>query len=126
MLPLFKVFCGGKWGDGKQWFSWIHENDLQKIFFFLFDNEEVRGAVNFTSPHPVQNKELVVTMRNEVRRKTIINSIPSFLIELLLGEFSEVFLKGQKVVPQKLLQNGYIFKFPEIKECIKDNLKDSF
>jgi uncharacterized protein (TIGR01777 family) len=126
MLPLFKMFCGGKWGDGKQWFSWIHEYDLQKIFFFLFDHENINGPVNFVSPHPVQNKELVVAMRAEVRRKTIVDSIPRFLIELLLGEFSEVFLKGQKVVPQKLLQNGYIFKFPEIKDCIKDNLKESF
>jgi uncharacterized protein (TIGR01777 family) len=125
MLPLFKMFCGGKWGDGEQWFSWIHETDLKKIFFFLFENEKVNGPVNFSSPYPVQNKELVVAMRGEVRRKTIIDSIPRFLIEWLLGEFSEVFLKGQRVIPRKLIDNGYTFTFPEIKECIRDNLDNT-
>ena len=66
-----------------------------------------------------------MAMRDEVRRKTMVDSIPSFLIEWVLGEFSEVFLKGQRVIPRKLTENGYIFTFPEIKECIRDNLNNT-
>lgn len=126
MLPLFKLFCGGEWGDGKQWFSWIHEVDLQKIFFFIFDHQTINGPVNFVSPHPVTNSDLVMNIREAMHRKTMIGTIPAFLIQRLLGEFSEVFLKGQKVIPRKLLENGYLFKFPEIKECIQDNLNNNF
>ena len=126
MLPLFKLFCGGKWGDGKQWFSWLHEDDLQKIYFFLFDHENIDGPVNFVSPYPVTNSDLAMNFRNAIQRKTIIGTIPAFLIKGLLGEFSEVFLKGQQVIPQKLLENGYKFQFPKIKDCIIDNIKNSF
>jgi uncharacterized protein (TIGR01777 family) len=126
MLPLFKLFCGGKWGDGKQWFSWIHESDLQKIFFFLFDHETIDGPVNFVSPQPVKNSDLAMHFRDAVKRPTIVPRIPAFLIKSLFGEFSEVFLKGQQVMPRKLLDNGYKFQFPKIKDCIIDNINDSF
>ena len=126
MLPLFRMFLGGKWGNGKQWFSWIHEGDLKKIFFFLFDHQGISGPVNFVSPYPVKNSELVMHVRDAVHRKTLIGTIPAFLIKGLLGEFSEVFLKGQQVMPKKLLQKGYNFQFPKIKECIIDNINDSF
>ena len=124
MLPLFKMYCGGTWGTGNQWFSWIHETDLINALDFLLHNTAIEGPVNFTSPHPVQNRELAEKMREVLQRKTIIGTIPAFLIKSLLGEFSEVFLKGQKAIPRKLMDNGYTFYFADLRECLRDLIQN--
>ena len=120
MLPLFKMYCGGTWGTGNQWFSWIHETDLINAFDFLLYNTAIEGPVNFTAPNPVQNSELVEKMREVLQRKSIIGAIPGSLIKLLLGEFSEVFLKGQRAIPRKLVDSGYTFSFANLKACLID------
>jgi uncharacterized protein (TIGR01777 family) len=122
MLPLFKSYCGGTWGNGKQWFSWIHENDVINGIDFLLGHKFIEGPVNFTAPHPVQNRELVESMKEVLRRKSIIPAIPGFFIKCLLGEFSEVFLKGQRAIPAQLVENGYKFYFSDFKECLTDLL----
>ncbi len=122
MLPLFKNYCGGTWGNGNQWFSWIHETDLINGIDFLLGHKSIEGPVNFTSPHPVQNRELVESMKEVLQRKSIIPAIPGFFIKGLLGEFSEVFLKGQRAIPAKLVENGYEFFFSDLKECLTDLL----
>ena len=123
MLPLFKMFCGGTWGTGNQWFSWIHETDLINAFDFLLYNTAIEGPVNFTAPNPVQNSELVEKMKEVLQRKSIIGAIPDSLIKFLLGEFSEVFLKGQKAIPLKLIDNGYTFYYADLKACLIDLIK---
>lgn len=120
MLQLFKMFCGGTWGSGNQWFSWIHETDLINALDFLLGHKSIEGPVNFTAPNPVQNRELAEKMREVLQRKTIVGAIPGSLIKCLLGEFSEVFLKGQRAIPQKLMDNGYSFNFPDLKGCLID------
>jgi uncharacterized protein (TIGR01777 family) len=120
MLPLFKMYCGGTWGTGNQWFSWIHETDLINAFSFLLYHTAIEGPVNFTAPNPVQNSELVEKMREVLPRKSIIGAIPGSLIKCLLGEFSEVFLKGQRAIPRKLMDNGYTFSFGNLKACLID------
>ena len=122
MLPLFKSYCGGTWGNGKQWFSWIHEADVINGLDFLLGHKIIEGPVNFTAPHPVQNRELVESMKDVLQRKSIIPAIPGFFIKWLLGEFSEVFLKGQRAIPAKLVENGYKFYFSDLKECLTDLL----
>jgi len=112
-VPLFKCFLGGRWGKGNQWFSWIHERDLIDGFLFLLVHEKIQGPVNFTAPNPVRNIEMANALREAMRKRTIIPSIPDFLIR---GLFSAVFLKGQRVLPQRLLENGYAFKFPKLKD----------
>ena len=125
MLPLFKMYCGGTWGNGKQWFSWIHESDLVNALNFLIHQKLIDGPVNFTAPHPVQNRELAESMREVLQRTSIIPAIPGSLIKWLLGEFSEVFLKGQRVIPGKLVDNGYKFYFSDLKECLIDLIRRS-
>jgi uncharacterized protein (TIGR01777 family) len=122
MLPLFKSYCGGTWGNGEQWFSWIHETDVINGIDFLLGHKFIEGPVNFTAPHPVQNRELVESMKEVLQRKSIIPAIPGFLIQWLLGEFSEVFLKGQRAIPAQLVENGYKFYFSDLKECLTDLL----
>ena len=83
MLPLFKMYCGGTWGTGNQWFSWIHETDLINAFDFLLYNTAIEGPVNFTAPNPVQNSELVEKMREVLQRKSIIGANPWFTYKML-------------------------------------------
>jgi uncharacterized protein (TIGR01777 family) len=125
MLPLFKMHCGGTWGNGKQWFTWIHESDVINGLYFLLHQKCIEGPVNFTAPHPVQNRELTECMRDVLQCKSILPAIPGVLIKLLLGEFSEVFLKGQRAIPGKLVDNGYTFYFSDLRECLIDLLRQS-
>ena len=124
MLPLFKSYCGGTWGNGKQWFSWIHEADVINALDFVMHNKSIDGPVNFTALHPVQNRELADSMGEVLQRTSIISAIPGVLIKWSLGEFSEVFLKGQRVIPGKLVDNGYNFSFADLKTCLIDLLRE--
>jgi NAD dependent epimerase/dehydratase family enzyme len=119
-VPLFKLHLGGSWGRGEQWFTWIHERDVIDSFLFLLAHREIDGPVNFTAPNPVRNREMVTAFIKTLRRKSFIQAIPRPVIQGLLGEFSEVFLKGQRVLPGKLLQHGYHFQFPTLEESLED------
>lgn len=122
MLPLFKYWCGGSWGSGEQWFSWIHGMDCARAFLFLLEHSEIEGAVNFTAPNPVTNGEMAHLLRKGLRRRTLLPTIPGFLIRAMLGEFSDVFLKGQRAMPGKLLAGGFQFRYPFLEGCLSDLL----
>ncbi len=122
MLPLFRLHLGGTWGSGEQWFSWIHEKDVAEIILFLLEHKEIRGAVNFTAPQPLTNNEMTETLNSLLRRKPFIRKIPEWIFQLTFGECSEVFLKGQRVVPGVLLQKGFHFQFPTLREAAEDLL----
>ena len=117
MLDVFKWGLGSPLGSGKQWFSWISLQDLVNIFLYLMEHENISGPVNCTSPHPVTNREMTRALGHALHRPTFLPPIPEFLIRGVLGEFSAVFIKGQKVIPRKLLENNFIFRFPEIREA---------
>jgi uncharacterized protein (TIGR01777 family) len=114
MLTAFKSGLGSPLGSGKQWFSWISLQDLVNIFLFLMEQQNISGPVNCTSPNPVTNKEMTQALGKALHRPTFLPSVPSFLIRGVLGEFGDVLIKGQKVIPRKLLDNGFQFSFPEI------------
>jgi hypothetical protein len=118
MLPLFNYRCGGRWGSGRQWLSWIHTHDLARTVLFLLDHPDIDGPVNITAPNPVTNHEMAQLLNKALNKRPLIPAIPGFLIKALLGEFSDVFLKGQRVVPQKLLDNGFQFRFPYLEGCL--------
>jgi uncharacterized protein (TIGR01777 family) len=114
MLSVFKWGLGSPLGSGKQWFSWISLPDLVNIFLFLLENKAVSGPVNCTSPQPVTNREMTRALGRALHRPTILPAVPAFILKGVLGEFSDVFIKGQRVMPGKLLASGFVFKFPEI------------
>ena len=117
MLSVFKWGIGSPLGSGKQWFSWVSLPDLVNIFLFLMSNKTISGPVNCTSPYPVTNREMTKSLGRALHRPVFLPPVPAFLIKGFLGEFSDVFVKGQKVVPGKLLENGFGFEFPEIREA---------
>ena len=122
MVPIFKKGLGSPLGSGEQWFSWIHQTDLVRIFLFLMEHEELSGPFNCTAPEPVQNKELTKALAKVLGRPAIMPSVPGFLIRMVKGEFGNVLLKGQRVIPEKLLNAGFQFKYSSILAALQDLL----
>jgi hypothetical protein len=118
MIPLFKYFLGGPLGSGNQWFSWVHMHDLAEAFVFLLNHREISGAFNLCSPKPLRNKDLAGALGKVLHRPSFLPS-PGFMIRLVLGKFGDVLLKGQRVIPQRLLDAGYQFRYPDIEEALK-------
>ena len=119
MLPLFKFFLGGPLGSGRQWFSWVHMQDLVEAFIFLLGKKEISGPVNLCSPEPVRNKELGAAIGRILHRPSFMPA-PGFMIKLILGEFGSVLLKGQRVIPKRLLDAGYPFQYAGIDKALKN------
>ncbi len=118
MMTPFKIGVGGKVGSGEQWMSWIAIDDLVRIFHFVLENDTLDDAVNATAPNPAKNKDFTDTFGDVLNRPTIM-PIPAFAIKALYGEMGErLLLEGQKVLPKKLLDAGFEFKFPNLKEAI--------
>ncbi len=118
MIPLFQKYLGGPMGSGKQWFSWIQIEDLTRAFLFLLDHPEISGPVNFTSPNPVRNKILANALGKAMDRPSFLPT-PGLVLKLVLGEFGSVLLKGQRVIPQKLIKSGFQFRYPEIDQALE-------
>ncbi len=114
MLTVFKWGLGSPLGSGKQWFSWIALHDLVNIFLYLAENKSISGPVNCTAPQPVTNREMTHALGRALHRPTFLPPVPAFVLKGVLGEFSDVLVRGQRVVPAKLLEQGFVFEFPEI------------
>jgi uncharacterized protein len=123
MVPAFRAGMGSPLGNGLQWFSWIHEKDLAGIFLFLLGQKGVAGPVNCTAPHPVRNREMTKTLAQVLRRPTFLPPVPARLLRLTLGEFAQVLLEGQCAVPARLLELGFTFRFPTLREALDDILR---
>jgi uncharacterized protein len=122
MIRPFRLFVGGPLGNGTQWFSWIHIEDLCRAAQFVMANKEISGPVNFTAPGPVRNRDLARAIGKELRRPSIMPA-PAFMIRLLMGEFGSVILAGQRVVPCLLQSQGFRFKFADIEASLADLLR---
>jgi len=122
MIPAFKWWMGSPLGSGNQWLSWIHEQDLVDSFLYLIEQKKISGAVNCTAPNPVTNRELTQTLSEVLGKPTFMPAVPGFVMSLILGEFGSVLLKGQRVVPKKLLDSGFRFSFPDLRSALRDLL----
>jgi uncharacterized protein (TIGR01777 family) len=118
MIPLFKKYIGGPIGNGKQWFSWIHIKDLAEAFVFLTKHPEISGPVNVCSPNPLRNRDLAKAIGKALHRPSFIPA-PGFMAKLVLGEFGSVILEGQRVIPRRLLENGFVFQYPDIEKALQ-------
>jgi hypothetical protein len=118
MVPIFKAWLGAPLGTGKQWFSWVHEADLARIFLFLLERSDIAGPVNCTAPAPVRNRELTRALGRALGVPTFLPPVPAFLLKLILGEFGSVILEGQRVIPAKLTAAGFAFHYPGIQEAL--------
>jgi len=122
MLLPARLGLGGPMGTGSQWWSWVHIQDLIRMFQFALETESIEGPVNGTSPNPVTQKAFASALGKQLRRPAFL-PLPAVLASLMLGEFAdEVLLSGQRVVPEKLLLAGFTFAFPQIDKALLDIL----
>lgn len=123
MLFPFTFCLGGKMGKGNQWMSWIHIDDFIGLTGHIINNLELKGPLNATAPVPVTNETFTLALGKAMHRPVIF-TLPAFVLKLLLGEMADLLLlKGQKVLPQKALQNNYIFEYKHIENALNNILK---
>ncbi|MDQ2621489.1 MAG: TIGR01777 family oxidoreductase [Actinomycetota bacterium] len=114
LLTPFKLGLGGPIAGGRQYMSWIHRHDEVGILLFALDNESIEGPVNATAPNPVTGKEFATQLGKAVNRPAVI-PLPGFAIDLVKGTgVGQAAREGQRVFPRKAVDNGYIFKQPEL------------
>jgi hypothetical protein len=122
MLPLFKLGLGGPLGSGRQWWSWVHLDDVVGLITFALENEAFSGAVNATAPNPVRQREFARTLGRVLRRPAALPA-PAFALRLALGEFAGELLASTQAIPQKAQEMGYRFKYPELEGALRQILR---
>ncbi len=121
MLLPFKFFAGGRLGNGRQWFPWIHIHDEVKAIRFLIEKPTARGPFNLTAPYPLTNAEFSRLLGKHLKRPSSF-PVPRFVLRMVFGEMASVLLEGQQAIPDGLLKEGFSFKFPEAGSAIQDLL----
>lgn len=107
-------------GNGEQYISWIHIHDLARIYLSAIVNHDLEGIYNAVAPHPVQHKELVMTMAQEAKGKSFIPvHVPSFALKLALGEMSVEVLKSCRMSSAKIQETGFVFSYPDIRSAME-------
>ena len=119
MLLPFRLGLGGRLGNGRQYMSWIHIDDLTAIMLYAMENQNLRGPVNAVTPLPVTNSEFTRALAATLHRPALLPA-PGFALKLILGEFSEVL--PQHIIPEALQQAGYSYTFPAIDDALKNLL----
>ncbi len=121
MLIPFRLFAGGPLGKGRQWFSWIHREDLVNLILAALTQPEMTGVYNATAPNPVRMGELCQTMGQLLNRPSWL-PVPDFALEALLGEAAKVVLEGQEVLPKHTQASGFQYQYPLIKQALEEIL----
>ncbi|MES1263097.1 MAG: DUF1731 domain-containing protein, partial [Peristeroidobacter soli] len=118
MLPAFRMGLGGPMGGGSQWMSWIHRDDVVSAIQWALARPSAIGAYNTTSPNPVTNGEFARTLAAVMHRSARLKT-PAIALQLLLGEMSRLLLTGQKVIPSRLQESGFIFRQPDLRGALE-------
>ena len=119
MAKPIKNFVGTAFGHGDQWQSWIHVQDLARIFLFIINNG-LEGIYNGVGPNPVTNTKLVKEIAKVLNRQLILPNIPKFVMKAILGEMSLLLFASQRVSSKKIEDEGFIFNFPNISMALKE------
>lgn len=119
MLLPFKLGLGARLGDGKQWMSWIHIDDYVAMLFGLLRNAQASGPYNMTAPQPVTNKEFTAALAGALHRPAPF-IMPAMLLKPVMGERACLLLEGQRVLPKKMMAEGYRFSCPNLADALQD------
>jgi uncharacterized protein (TIGR01777 family) len=117
LLPIFKMGAGGRLGSGQQWMSWVSLQDLVRIIVYLLDHDTLRGVFNATAPNPVRNNAFTEELAQVLKRPSML-PVPAPLLNLALGEMSQLMLTGQRVIPKRLQQAGFEFGHSTLREAL--------
>lgn len=122
MLPAFKYFIGGPLGNGKQWYSWLHIEDIVNVYVKALESEILSGPINAVSPNPVTMKKFAEILGDVLHRPSFF-SVPKIILLPVIGQVAEVVTSSQRVVPEKLLNSSFKFKFEKLEDALRDILK---
>lgn len=122
MLPLFRLGLGGRLGSGEQYMPWVHLQDVISALLWMLDQESASGPYNVVSPAPVTNRAFTRTLGRLLQRPTLC-PVPAWLLSAGLGEMSRLLLTGQKAIPERLQQEGFRFRFPDLQTALQDVLE---
>lgn len=122
MLPPFRFGLGGPIGNGQQWMSWVHREDVLRAIETLLEKSQLSGPFNMTAPNPVRNAEFARTLGRTLNRPAFL-PMPGFVLRILLGEFAHLLLTGQRVVPQRLSEAGFRFQHEKLASALADILQ---
>jgi uncharacterized protein (TIGR01777 family) len=121
VLP-FRLFAGGPFGSGQQYYPWIHMDDYIAALRFLIESADASGVYNIGAPNPVTNREFARALGRVLHRPSWL-PVPAFAMRLALGEVASVVLDGQRMLPARLQTEGFKFKYPELEPALRDLLK---
>jgi uncharacterized protein (TIGR01777 family) len=122
MLPAFRLGAGGRLGSGAHYFPWIHREDIAAICQWLVERPEASGAYNAGSPNPVTNAEFTRVLGRTLGRPTVF-PMPQPALKLLFGEMSELLLVSDRMLPKRLLQDGFVFRYPDLADALTTILR---
>lgn len=122
MVKPIKFGFGAAFGSGKQWQSWVHINDLAKLFLYVL-NHKLQGVYNAVAPNPVSNQELTKTIATVLNKPLFLPNIPKFFMKLVLGDMHTLLFESQRVSSKKIEDAGFHFKFHHLQPALEDLLK---
>jgi uncharacterized protein (TIGR01777 family) len=121
MKTVFQLGLGGKLGSGRQWMPWIHVADVAALFIHALETKAIRGPLNGASPNPIRNEEFTKVMGDFFKRPTFL-AAPEFALRMLPANQASLILDSQRIVPEKVLQSGFRFRFPDLRIALADIL----
>jgi uncharacterized protein (TIGR01777 family) len=120
MARPVKLFAGAGLGSGRQWIPWIHWVDAVDMYLAAIENINLSGVYNMVAPAPVTSRQLMKAIAKQLRRPLWFFNVPSFVFKILMGEMSIIILGSTKVSPQKIEQEGFKFKYPELAGALQN------
>jgi uncharacterized protein (TIGR01777 family) len=124
MIPAYRFFMGGPLASGRQWFPWLHVEDLKAAIEFIYENKSMKGPFNFCSPHAVRNKEFARKLGHALNRPAFMK-VPAFAVKLFMGEMGGALLSSQKGVPQRLEKFGFQFQYSNLEKALSNIIRYS-
>lgn len=122
MVQPIKMGIGSPIGTGKQYMPWIHIDDICAIYEFALKNKQLHGAYNSAASEEIQNKMFTKKIATILKKPLFLPNIPGFVMKLLFGELAVVLLEGSRVTNKKLLEEGFVFKYPNLDDALKNLL----
>ncbi len=123
-LPKIKMSFylgqGVYFGNGRQWYSWIHIDDVCGMFIAALENETWSGVYNATAPNPLQNKAFTRKVGRTLFPFFVLTPVPAFFLRIILGEMADTVLSSARVLPRRAEEAGFVFQFSELGDCLKD------
>jgi uncharacterized protein (TIGR01777 family) len=120
LAKLARFHLGTRWGNGQQWNSWIHAEDLTRILVYFLENKSFNGPVNVTAPEPLRNVDMMKLISRRMRRTPWLPYVPEAVLKLAAGEMASIFLTGQRVVPGRLLASKFSFRYPTLGKALDE------